>query len=292
MSGARAREDGIVLVNVLVVLAIAAGIVALMLTAQDRAIVRARQAANLAQARALALGAEASVMIALRRDMIEAPEVDHLAEPWAAVLQREVVLDTGRFSVNVEDANARYDVNRLAERRIVDVQAFSRIAAAAGLEGSATARIVSGLAERGPLDDASELDSLGLSEDEVALLAPHVTALAPPEGAVNLNAAGPLVLAAMLGDARAAERLARLRAERGFLVASDLARAGAAMPPGSGFASDAWDVTAVSEVDGAMAELRSRLRRDARGDAPVVRVERRRFGAAPGERPPPPEGLD
>ena len=292
MSGVRAPEDGIVLVNVLVVLAIAAGIVALMLTAQDRAIDRARQAANLAQARALTLGAEASVTVALRRDMIEAPEADHLGEPWAAALQREVVLETGRFSVSVEDANARYDVNRLADRRIADVQAFSRIAAAAGLEGPAIARVVSGLARRGPLGEASELASLGLSEGEVALLAPHVTALAPPEGAVNLNAAGPLVLGALLGDARVAERIAGLRGERGFLVASDLARAGAAIPPGSGFTSDAWDVTAVSEVDGAVAELRSRLRRDARGDVPAVTVEWRRFGAAPGDRPPPPEGLD
>ncbi len=292
MSGARAREDGIVLVNVLVVLAIAAGIVALMLTAQDRAIDRARQAANVAQARELALGAEASVMVALRRDMMEAPEADHLGEPWASVLQREAVLESGRFSVDVQDANARYDVNRLAERRIADVQAFSRIAAAAGLEGPAAARVVSGLAERGPLADASELTSLGLSEEEAALLAPHVTAMAPPEGAINLNAAGPLILGALLGDARAAEMLMRRRAERGFLDAADLARAGVVMPPGSGFTSDAWDVTAVSEVDGAVVELRSRLRRDARGEAPIVMVERRAFGPAPGVRPPPPEGLD
>ena len=292
MSGARGSDDGIVLVNVLVVLAIAAGIVALMLTAQDRAIDRARQAANLAQARALALGAEASVMVALRRDMIEAPEADHLGEPWAGALQQEVVLETGRFAVSVEDANARYDVNRLSERRIADVQAFSRIAAAAGLEGSAIARIVSGLARRGPVSDVRQLTELGVPEVELALLAPHVMALVPPEGAVNLNTAGPLVLGALLGDPQAAGRLARLRAERGFLEASDLARAGVALPPGSGFTSDAWDVTAVAEVDGAVAELRSRLRRDARGDAPVVTAQWRRLGAAPGERPPPPEGLD
>ncbi len=292
MTDIRRSEDGIVLVNVLVVLAIAAGVVALMLNMQDRALDRVRQAANMAQAEALVLAGETSVLVALRRDMVESPEADHLGEPWAASLQKEVVLETGRFSVMVEDVNARYDVNRLAARRVVDIQAFSRIAAAAGLDGTAVARVVSGLAQRGPVADPSDLASFGLSPDQIASLSPHVTAFTAAEGQVNLNAAGALVLGALLADPGAAGRLLRLRSEQGSLATSDFAKVGAAQPPASGFTSDVWDVTALSEVDGAVAELHSRLRRRRENDVLDVVVEWRRFGPAAGDRPPPPEGLD
>lgn len=292
MIGARPSERGIVLVNVLVILAIAAGVVALMLNTQDRAVDRARQAANMAQAEALALAGEASVLVALRRDMIEGPETDHPGEPWAASLQQEVVLETGRFAVAVEDANARYDLNRLVARGIVDIQAFSRIAAAAGVDGAAVARVVAGLAQRGPIADPADLAALGLSPDQVDALTPHVTAFAGTEGQVNLNAAGPLVLGALLGDPAAAARLLLLRAEQGSLDPADLARVGVARPPASGFTSDVWDVTVLSEVDGAVADLHSRLRRRREGDVPEIVVERRRFGAAARGRPPPPQGLD
>ena len=106
-----------ILVNVLVALALGAALVTLMLTSQDDAIDRARRAGAAAQAEALALGAETSVLVALRRDMVEAPETDSYGEPWAQAAQAEVELETGRFAVTIHDAQAGLDLNGLRDGR-------------------------------------------------------------------------------------------------------------------------------------------------------------------------------
>ena len=105
----RAREAGVILINVLVALALGAAIVVLMFTSQENLMDRTRRAAAATQAEALALGAEASLVAALRRDMEVAPETDHMAEPWALAAQEEVQLETGSFSITVNDAQARFD---------------------------------------------------------------------------------------------------------------------------------------------------------------------------------------
>lgn len=275
MISRRDPEAGVVLVNVLVILALAAGLVVLMLDAQDRALDRGRLAGNFAQAEALARGAEASVAVALRRDMIEAPESDHLAEPWAASTQEGVELETGRFSVEVTDANARFDLNRLTGRTLIDAQILGRIAAVGGLSDDVAPRIAAGLAQAGPIAEIDALSNFGLTDAEIAALEPFVTAL-PVPGALNLNTAGGTVLAAVLNNRPAAMRLIRQRETAGFLTEADLARVGVIRPPNSGFTSDIWDVTAEAEVDGATARTRSRLlRRRSPGKVEVVAVSRR-----------------
>jgi general secretion pathway protein K len=64
----RRTDDGIILVNVLVALALGSALVVLMFTSQDNLIDRTRRAAAATQAEALALGGEASVVAALQRD--------------------------------------------------------------------------------------------------------------------------------------------------------------------------------------------------------------------------------
>ncbi|UWQ23165.1 general secretion pathway protein GspK [Jannaschia sp. W003] len=282
----REREDGVVLVNVLVVLALAATMVALMLQTQEGAIDDARRLASAAQARALAFGGEASVTAALRRDKEEAPEVDHVAEPWAlGVIQEAVELPAGRFAVAVEDAQARYDLNRLAQGgNLVELQTLARLLAALGLPAEIGPRLAARMAQGGAIAGLGDLGDL-LDPEALAALKPHVDALPPPpeeEGFgvlvpfgggrdVNLASAGEPVLAAVLANPAAAKRLVAARARSGMpLVPEDLARAGLGVPPGAGFVSDVWDTTVLAEVDGIAVTLRSRLLRAPDGTVGAV----------------------
>ena len=292
----RQDESGVVLVNVLVVLALAAAMVTLMLTSQEEGLDAARRASAASQAEALAMGAEASVAAALARDKLEAPEADHLAEPWAAVAQAPVTLATGRFAVTVADAQGRYDLNRLGPSRLGELQVVARLLAALDLPAEIGPRIAARIARDGPLGDLSDLGALGLDATTVEALRPHVDALPPEDGlavllstnagrTLNLNSASPLLLSVVLGNEAAARRLTGIRDRQGSLTPADLARAGIVAPPGVGFTSDVFDVAASAETDGMRVELRSRLVRT--GSEGAVNVASRRFGPAWADRPEP-----
>ena len=267
--------------------------VTLMLTSQDAVLERARIASAGAQAEALALAGEASVVVALRRDMSEAPEADHLAEPWAAVLQEPVTLASGRFAVEVRDLQAGFDLNGLAPARLGELQTFGRLLAALDLPAAIGPRIAARVGADGPLGDVADLGAIGLPPEEILALRPHVSvspadpAALPGPGAagapVNLNTASPLLLGVLLGNPGAARRLAASRERTGFLEAADLARVGVLVPLGAGFTSDAWEARVLAEVDGVTAELTSSLLRLPRGGE--VSVTSRRFG--PRASPPP-----
>jgi len=284
--GPRAHpEAGLILVNVLVALALGSALVMLMLTSQDGAIDRARRASAAVQAEALALGAETSVLVALRRDMIEAPEADGYGEPWALVAQEEVVLDTGRFAVTIRDAQAGLDLNGLAAGGIAQAQALARLVAALDLPADTGARILAALRD-GPLTRLGQVE--GLDEQARERLGPYVSFL-PIPGAVNLNTADPLLMGALLQNRTAARRLADLREREGSLSRQDLLDLGLVPGGGTGFRSDVWDVTTLAEVDGVSVTLTSRLvRRRGTGTVEVI-VASRRFGAWPeGDLPPVP----
>lgn len=277
----RPPDAGLILVNVLVALALGATLVTLMLTSQETAIDRARLAGAADQALALALGAETSVLVALRRDMAEAPEADSLAEPWAKAAQAEVTLATGTFQVTIADAQGRLDLNGLVAGGVVQEQALARLAAVLELPEATPGLILAGLRDRGPLRSLAEVE--GLDATARAALALYVAFLpprGPVPGAVNLNSADPVLIGALLGSPTAARRLAALRARDGALVAQDLTDLG--LLPGGlvGFTSDAWDVTVRAEVDGVTARLASRLLRLRRPGVEEVVVASRRIGGA------------
>lgn len=286
----RDDESGIILVNVLVILALAAGLVVVMLDAQDRALVRGRLGANATQALSLALGAEASVRTALRRDMTDAAREDHLNEAWATSLQEEVTLETGRFRIEVRDANARFDINRLSARRIEDARAFLRIGAAAGLDEAAATAIAARIATGGPVRDLGDLERRGIPAGDVAMLRPYADALAT-EGRVNLNTADEAVLTALLNNSVATARLVRMRDSAGAMDPDDLASVGVAQPVGTGFTSDVWDIAVTAEVDDAEIQLVSRVMRVRGVGLNDVITLRRRVGPDPADRPTPPTGL-
>ena len=259
----------------LVALALGAALVTLMLTSQETAIDRARRAAAADQALALALGAETSVLVALRRDMILAPEVDALSEPWAQAAQAEVRLATGRFQVTIHDAQGGFDLNGLAEGSLVQSAALARLLAVLELPPATAAPILAAIEAHGPLRRLDEVE--GLDPAARATLDPYVAFL-PVPGTVNLNSADPAVMGAMLGNLTAARRLADLRARQGVLTRQDLLDLG--LVPGGlvGFTSDVWDVEARAEVDGVEVRLTSRLVRQRRPGVVEVVVAARRIG--------------
>ena len=268
----RSDDGGVILVNVLLALAIGAAVVTLMLVSQRGLLERGSRAAAGAQARALALGAEMSLVVALRRDMRDAPEADHLAEPWAEAAQARVDLATGSFSVEIADAQARFDLNALTAPGLADRESFLRLTRALSLPDAVAATVVDEVRRHGPIDHLSELR--GVDPTALVILAPHVTAL-PVPGRVNVNTAGPLVLAAVLRNSAAAQRLVSLRDRTGSLTRADLADAGVLAAGTAGFTSQVWDITVTAEVGGVEVALRSRLvRRSGPGVLEVAVVSR------------------
>lgn len=280
----RPRDSGMILVNVLVALALGAALVTLMLTSQDDAIDRARRAGAAAQAEALALGAETSVLVALRRDAEEAPETDHFGEPWAQAAQAEVELETGRFAVTIHDAQAGLDLNGLTAGGLAQAQDLARLVAELELPPETADRIAATMRERGPLlrlDQIEELDA-----DTAARLAPFVSFLSRP-GPVNLNTADPLLMGALLGNPTAARRLAALRERNGVLTRQDLLDLGLIPTGNVGFHSDNWDVSVLATVDDVSVTLTSRLVRENDAGRVEVIVAARRWGGLPAGHLPP-----
>jgi general secretion pathway protein K len=280
----RDRESGVVLVNVLVVLTLASILVYMMLSDQDLAIARARNMASASAADALARGAEASVVSALRRDAEDHPETDHYGEEWMQVGQQVVELETGTFSVSVTDAQARLDVGRLKSGNVQESQVFLRLLAVLDLPPALVPRIASELLQSPDVTSLDALTSIDAATKEI--LDPHVDLL-PIPSALNLNTASETLLAVVLNNPSAATRLIASRNRNGFLDAAAFADIGVIQPPGTGFTSNTFDAQIEAEVDETGIVLSSRMHRDQRGD---VRVIRRRYGATPpAQLPPPPD---
>ncbi len=268
-------DAGIILINVLVTLALGAAVVVLMFTSQERQVDRVRKSANAARAEALARGAEDSVKVALRRDMIVAPEADHYAEAWYATAQEEVELATGRFSVALSDARARFDLNSLSGGGFAQQMILQRLIAVLELPEGAAADIITWFLREGPQDSLSDVEVL--APDVRAALAPHVTFL-KTQGGINVNTAGPVVLAAVLGNLTTARLAIQLRDEKGFLTKEDLQGMGIVALAGAGYTSDTYDAVISAEVDDTKTTLYARLLRRSLQDVPIVSVISRRFG--------------
>ena len=271
----RTQDSGVILVNVLVALALGSALVVLMLTSQDNLIDRSRRAAAMAQAQALAMGGETSVVTALRTDMQTAPDVDHYAEPWALIQQAEVQIGTGRFSLRIHDAQAGIDLNGLAAGGIAQEQVLERLVAALDLPPETTLRIVTAVTRNGPLRSLADIPDLDATAR--LALAPYVSLL-PMGGAVNLNTADALVLGAVLRNQTAANRLVALRDRNGFVTANDLRDLGQVGTGGAGFKSAVFDVTVTAQVDDVTVVLTSRMQRVQGLGVQDVRVISRRFG--------------
>lgn len=271
----RDRDAGVVLINVLVILSTASIVVFLMLTSQEISLRRAQSMAAATAADALARGAEASAVTALRRDMVTAPDTDNYTEAWAQVAQQEAGLLTGRFSVAIRDAQAKMNLTRLAGGAQAEVQALLRILDELEISRVDGARIAAEIASRPGLKNLSDLR--GISPETINALSPYVDFL-PATATLNLNTAAPLLLRAVLNNRSAALRLESRRTGAGVLTPQDLERVGAVRPALAGFTSQNFDIDILAEVDGITVNLRSRIVRMESFAGRSVVVTRRAFG--------------
>ncbi len=274
----RDRQAGVVLINVLVILALTASVVYAMVSLSEMSITRSQRFSAAAQAQALISAGEASAITALRRDMATAGEADHLAEPWALTGQDPVAIDGGRFALRIEDAQARFNLNSLSGSGVLGLQTLQRILVALELPAELGARIAARVAQPAPLERLSDLiPEAGLTGAEVRRLSDLVTVL-PGANPINVNTAPLALLTALTDNPVQARLLDGIRTRQGFLTPADVAGAKVILPPGAAFASRYYRVTVTVQVDAVTQSLRSLLlRRTAPGGrAEVVVIERDR----------------
>lgn len=276
----RDAEDGVVLINVLVVLALAATVVYTMLSVSEIAVARSQRFSEAGQGLALIRGGEQSAISALRRDLIEAPDVDYHAEGWGAVEQQAIEIAGGSFELMIEDAQGLQNLNALPEDALAARETLSAILVAADLAPDLAESILASLETAGPLRRLEDLRArVGLAPDEIAALGTLATAL-PGKGEVNINAAPFELLAILLKDPAQARSLVIRRDRSDFLTPQDLAAAGVPATPGLGFRSDLFRLRTTVRVGDTVQSVESLLRRAPGPTGPEVVVIRRTGSAA------------
>ncbi len=269
----RDPESGVSLLNVLVVVAAASGLVQVMLSGQQSAVSEVAQAQDVAQAEALARSGVASVAVALRRDMVDAPKADHLQEDWARAAQQAVTFDAGSFAVEVSDPRGRFNINSLTAGAFLEQRIFTGLLNVLDLPETLASQIAVHLQAAGPLRDPRALIASGVSQADLTRLLPHIAAVETP-GPINLNTATQPVLAAVLSNPAAAQALAARRKGKGFLDREDFRALGVLVPPAAGFTSDTFDVSTEANVGTATRNVKRRIHRDAeRGTLTILPLE-------------------
>jgi general secretion pathway protein K len=261
----------------LVAIAIAA--VAFMQTSQADGTDRSILFQEASQAAIIARGGEISAVVALRRDAIQAAETDHLAEPWAQIIQRPVSISGGTFSLEIIDAQARFNLNNLAD--VYSSTSTNASVASLPIEPNVVETIAAEIQQRGPLASLGDIRRLGIDNSLIQRLAPLVTVLPRPTS-INLNTASEELLTFLLGDAASAAMLIAQRKRAGFLTAADLSRMGRGIPAGAGLTSNFFWVRTTVTIGETSQTLTSLLQRVNDGSGVrVVTIGRWRGAAAP-----------
>lgn len=274
----RPDRDGMVLLNVLLIMAVASVAVLVMISAQDIEVQRSTRLREAAQAGAYARAGELSAITVLRRDAVEAPDTDNMSEAWAAVGQEDISVPGGRFALSIQDEQARFNINALVDGQSAPIALFQRIATVAGVQPESQIAIANVVRVAGPLTDLGLLRTAGVSPAELAALQVYVTAL-PIEATLNMNTVEMPLLSVVTGDQTIAENLMRQRSQVGFLVPTDLANAGMVSQPAIGFTSDHYRVTTTVSVGDTTQRLTSRVARIRQINAVDVVVTARRRSA-------------
>lgn len=275
-----------ILINIVALVALASAILALMLGDQERAVDRSLRHREASQAAVFARAGEASAVVALRRDALEAPQTDHLREPWAQVIDRNAAIRGGTFTLTVSDAQSRFNLNNLGQGGTFSAAALEPIVAALRIDPSVFARIGAAIQSGGPLLRLSQLRDLGVDDSTIARLAPLVTTL-PDATSVNVNTASEELLALLSGSPPAARMLVAQRDRAGFVTPEDIIALNVTLPPGVGFTSSHYWVRTTVTVGETPQTLTSLLGRTTRGGRPqIITLGRWRGAAAPDQVPP------
>ena len=267
----------------LVVLALASAVLVGMIRVSDLAIARSQTFVDAARAEALIAGGEASAVAVLLRDLREAPEADHMGEPWATISQDEVAVEGGTFRLTLSDAQARFDLNTLRGTGGIGPQVLSRIADRIGLPPDATVRIAARMARDNPLRQLQDLrDGAGLSAAQVSDLSGLVTLL-PLRAEVNVNTAPDDLIFALADNPVQARGLIAIRRLKGRLTPADMAAVQLVLLPGIGYASRLFEVRVTARIGAVEITGGSLLFRriGAAGKAEVVAIRRWRGSGGP-----------
>jgi general secretion pathway protein K len=260
----RSRDQGVILINVLVILALCATITFAMIRLSDTAITRSQRFSAAGQGLALIAAGEASAIALLRRDD---PASDDLTEDWA-VAQEPVAIAGGSFALRIEDAQSRLNLNSLPQMGALGLQLLTGIARARDLPEDVPLRIAARMAQ-GPLVHMGDLQQAGVSAADIAALAPYVAALPRPTE-WNINTMPDAMLTVVTTNPVQARQIQGLRARKGRLTPADLATAGVVLPQGLGFTSAFFRVTTEVTIDGVAQRGISLLQR--RGSPVAVMV--------------------
>jgi general secretion pathway protein K len=267
------KQSGMVLVQVLGIVALASSIAVTMLVLQEGAARQTLATRDRLQAETLAIAGETSVKVAFRRDGETHPLTDHYGEAWYTASQAPIEIREGRFAVTLRDAQAKFNLNRLAAGAS-DRVLFNRIASVAGLAPETGDRIAAQLASGIELSALSDLVALGFTAEEIDTLAPWVTVL-PRPAELNLNTADPALVRAVLGNPAAASQFL---ARREFTEGPDLSGnngTGVLLPPGTGLVTSYLEVEIAVQSGEASVRLRSQIaRRSEPGGIEVYTVTR------------------
>ena len=273
------RREGMILLNVLLVLAVASVAVLIMVSTQDIEVQRSTRLRDAAQANASARAGELSAITTLRRDALVAAGTDNLAEPWAQLGQQDISVPGGRFALAIEDEQSRFNLNAMKTGESAPITLFQSIGAALGIDPVSMIRIASVVRVAGPLTDDGLIVAAGVPRADLDRLRPWV-AILPEDATINLNTVGLPLLSLMTGDADVARKLIEVRARNGLLTPADLATEGAPTLPGTGFTSNHYRVittVTVGDVTQALDSRIARIRRDRVVDV-VVTGRRRTAG--------------
>jgi general secretion pathway protein K len=221
----RGARTGMVLLNVLIVVAISAAAVTVMIVAQDIQVRRTIRLHDAAQAQSYARAGELSAITALRRDALTTPDVDVASEPWAQIGQTAVAIPNGGFALSIADEQARFNVNALALGEPIPAGALLEIARLTGVSRETVSIIEATVLALGPIRDDGPLRAAGVDPEDLARLAPLVVFL-PPEAKLNVNTADPALLEMILRDPAAVRRVLARRSAGG-LSAEEAAGLGA-----------------------------------------------------------------
>lgn len=234
-------REGMILLNVLIVVAIAAAAVTVMIVAQDIEVRRSIRLHDAAQAQAYGRAGELSAVVALRRDALVAPTVDTLNEPWAQIGQQAISIPGGSFALSVADEQARFNLNSLKRGDAVPAVAFLNIGQAAGVPRPTLNLIALTVATLGPLRDDGALRTAGIDPAHLASLAPFIAFL-PEDAALNVNTADPALLNIVLRDPTVVRRIIDRRSQGG-LSPEEVSAFGAAGLVGAGSSNFRVDTT-------------------------------------------------
>jgi general secretion pathway protein K len=286
VKNARDDETGMILVNVLMFVAIAAGLVLLLINREELALDRALRTREAARALSVVRGGELSAVVALRRDMVTAPNEDNQTEPWAKLSENGAPIEGGSFDLAIADAEGRFNLNALRAGDAGAIVLFQSIAQYVGLTTDEAVKAIAYVRLYGPLTDIRPIRLAGFDAQATARMERLVTAL-PGTSSINLNAADPEMLQLLFRDPVAAQRLAEIRRTNGRLTLKDLTDLNLSLPWGTSFRSGNFWVRTRVTIGGTSQQAAVLIQRVLRPDGKIAVgvVERWRGASIPPEAP-------